>query len=178
MKCFKIFCACINTKNLVQDLRYDDALNTSTEDDSSSTTSRRCKHTGPWSKEEDDVVMRLVGQYGPKRWSLIASNLPGRTGKQCRERWHNQLDPNIKKEGWTDEEDFILTKAHSEVTLVVRCSCNHAISHGFSFSLGTTGWRSRGSFPAAPTMPSRTAGTQPCASAPFRPRPGAFTHPW
>lgn len=32
---------------------------------------------GPWSKEEDDVVIRLVGQYGPKRWSLIASNLPG-----------------------------------------------------------------------------------------------------
>ena len=45
-----------------------------------------------------------VGQYGPKRWSLIASNLPGRTGKQCRERWHNQLDPNIKKEGWSEEE--------------------------------------------------------------------------
>jgi hypothetical protein len=33
---------------------------------------------GPWSKEEDDVVVRLVGQYGPKRWSLIASNLPGK----------------------------------------------------------------------------------------------------
>ena len=33
---------------------------------------------GPWAKEEDDVVIRLVGQYGPKRWSLIASNLPGR----------------------------------------------------------------------------------------------------
>jgi len=32
---------------------------------------------GPWSKDEDDVVTRLVGQYGPKRWSLIASNLPG-----------------------------------------------------------------------------------------------------
>jgi hypothetical protein len=32
---------------------------------------------GPWSKEEDDVVVRLVNQYGPKRWSLIASNLPG-----------------------------------------------------------------------------------------------------
>ena len=70
---------------------------------------------GPWGKDEDDVVMRLVAQYGPKRWSLIASNLPGRTGKQCRERWHNQLDPNIKKEGWTDEEDRVLLMAHTEV---------------------------------------------------------------
>eukprot|EP00802_Teleaulax_amphioxeia_P006698 Tamp_06703.p1 GENE.Tamp_06703~~Tamp_06703.p1 ORF type:complete len:570 (-),score=118.45 Tamp_06703:941-2512(-) len=70
---------------------------------------------GPWAKEEDDVVIRLVGQYGPKRWSLIASNLPGRTGKQCRERWHNQLDPNIKKEGWSEEEDRILLQAHTEL---------------------------------------------------------------
>lgn len=32
---------------------------------------------GPWSRDEDEVVATLVGQYGPKRWSLIASNLPG-----------------------------------------------------------------------------------------------------
>eukprot|EP00961_Rhodomonas_salina_P081593 1097133-Rhodomonas_salina.1 len=76
---------------------------------------RRLTVKGPWTKEEDDVVIRLVGQYGPRRWSLIASNLPGRTGKQCRERWHNQLDPNINKEGWTEEEDYILAKAHTEV---------------------------------------------------------------
>ncbi|KAJ1494059.1 C-Myb R2r3, partial [Baffinella frigidus] len=68
-----------------------------------------------WAKDEDDVVTRLVGQYGPKRWSLIASNLPGRTGKQCRERWHNQLDPNIKKEGWSEEEDMTLLRAHLEL---------------------------------------------------------------
>jgi hypothetical protein len=97
-------------------------MNTSMEEESSSSNSRRYRQNvmkGPWSKEEDDVVTRLVGQYGPKRWSLIASNLPGRTGKQCRERWHNQLDPNIKKEGWTDEEDLILSKAHSEVRIYI-----------------------------------------------------------
>ena len=37
------------------------------------------------------------------------------TGKQCRERWHNQLDPNIKKEGWSEEEDLILLHAHTEL---------------------------------------------------------------
>lgn len=30
--------------------------------------------------------MQLVKQYGAKRWSLIAMHLPGRVGKQCRER--------------------------------------------------------------------------------------------
>ena len=37
------------------------------------------------------------------------------TGKQCRERWHNQLDPNIKKDGWSEEEDLILLHAHTEL---------------------------------------------------------------
>jgi hypothetical protein len=29
----------------------------------------------------------LVNQYGPRKWSAIASHLPGRVGKQCRERY-------------------------------------------------------------------------------------------
>ena len=41
---------------------------------------------GPWTKEEDDLVVQLVQKYGAKKWSLIASHLKGRIGKQCRER--------------------------------------------------------------------------------------------
>lgn len=41
---------------------------------------------GQWTKEEDDKVVRLVNQYGPKKWTLIAKHLKGRIGKQCRER--------------------------------------------------------------------------------------------
>jgi len=52
---------------------------------------------GPWSKEEDDIVMKLVSENGARNWSYIAKNLPGRIGKQCRERWHNHLNPDIKK---------------------------------------------------------------------------------
>ncbi len=40
----------------------------------------------PWSKDEDDIVIELVHQYGPKNWTQIAAQVPGRTGKQCRER--------------------------------------------------------------------------------------------
>ena len=39
---------------------------------------------GPWSTHEDQQLSVLVQQYGPKRWSLIASKLPGRIGKQVR----------------------------------------------------------------------------------------------
>lgn len=41
---------------------------------------------GPWSAEEDAKVKELVAKYGPKKWSQIAQYLPGRIGKQCRER--------------------------------------------------------------------------------------------
>ncbi len=63
---------------------------------------------GPWTKEEDELVMKLVKELGPKNWSYIAKSLPGRIGKQCRERWHNHLNPDIKKERWTDEEDLAI----------------------------------------------------------------------
>ena len=48
----------------------------------------------------------------PSKWSQIASHLPGRIGKQCRERWHNHLNPSISKEAWTSEEDETILKAH------------------------------------------------------------------
>lgn len=69
---------------------------------------------GPWTKEEDDKVIELVSRYGPKKWTLIARQLKGRIGKQCRERWHNHLNPSIKKTAWTDEEDNIIFHAHQQ----------------------------------------------------------------
>ncbi|XP_043699471.1 uncharacterized protein LOC122650175 [Telopea speciosissima] len=67
---------------------------------------------GAWTKEEDDCIFELVERYGCKKWSVIAKSLPGRIGKQCRERWHNHLNPAIKKDAWTKEEDLALIRAH------------------------------------------------------------------
>jgi len=69
---------------------------------------------GPWTKEEDEKVIELVKKYGPKRWTLIAKHLKGRIGKQCRERWHNHLNPDIKKTAWTEEEDKVIFNAHKQ----------------------------------------------------------------
>jgi len=41
---------------------------------------------GPWTEEEDNLVLKLVEQHGPQKWTFIAEHLPGRIGKQCRER--------------------------------------------------------------------------------------------
>jgi hypothetical protein len=70
---------------------------------------------GPWTPEEDLRVVELVHTYGPKKWSLIAQHLPGRIGKQCRERWHNHLNNNINKGPWTEEEDRTIMDAHQRL---------------------------------------------------------------
>lgn len=80
--------------------------------ESSSSYERRA-----WTRNEDDCIIRLVEKYGTKRWSVIAENLnkealgAQRTGKQCRTRWLNHLDPSIKKEPWTAEEERIIYEA-------------------------------------------------------------------
>ncbi|KAG0517430.1 hypothetical protein BDA96_09G088800 [Sorghum bicolor] len=67
---------------------------------------------GPWSKEEDEIIIQMVNKHGPKKWSTIAQALPGRIGKQCRERWHNHLNPGINKDAWTQDEEIRLIHAH------------------------------------------------------------------
>ncbi|KAF0689258.1 hypothetical protein As57867_019206, partial [Aphanomyces stellatus] len=64
----------------------------------------------PWLAFEDDLLVRTVVKYGPKRWGLIASYIAGRNGKQCRERWHNHLNPSIKKGPWDAHEDATLVE--------------------------------------------------------------------
>jgi len=57
-------------------------------------------------------VCKYVELYGTKQWARIALVLPGRKGKQCRERWHNHLNPDINKDAWTNDEDLKLVEAH------------------------------------------------------------------
>ena len=74
---------------------------------------------GPWTKEEDDTIVSCIEQ-GISKWSEIAARIPGRIGKQCRERWFNHLDPAIKKGGWSAEEDRILEEQQALIG-VWRC---------------------------------------------------------
>ena len=46
----------------------------------------------------------LVGQHF-KSWSLLSQKMPGRSSKQCRERWTHHLDPSIFRGEYTAEED-------------------------------------------------------------------------
>ena len=70
---------------------------------------------GPWTPQEDQMIMRCVAEEGPKKWSKIATFLTGRTGKQCRERWINQLDPSISKLPWSPQEDAVLIESRGRL---------------------------------------------------------------
>lgn len=61
------------------------------------------------------MVVLLVSQFGPHKWTQIAEKLEGRIGKQCRERWHNHLNPIIKKNSWSKEEEWILFISHRQM---------------------------------------------------------------
>lgn len=70
---------------------------------------------GPWTKDEDSQLVSLVNAHGPRNWTSLAARMPSRSGKQCRERWLNHLNPDIKKGAWATEEDEMLVELHKTI---------------------------------------------------------------
>ncbi|KAK2441701.1 transcription factor MYB14 [Trifolium repens] len=60
---------------------------------------------GPWSKQEDEILIEYVNRYGSKNWNNVPrfTGLP-RDGRSCRFRWLNQLNPCLKKGRYSEEE--------------------------------------------------------------------------
>lgn len=71
------------------------------------------KGKGSWTALEDQILLEKKAIYG-RKWAKIAAYLPGRQGKQCRERFVNHLDPGLKKGDWTDDEESVLIALHVE----------------------------------------------------------------
>ena len=65
------------------------------------------KGKGSWTQGEDAMLRSQYSLLGPK-WTKIKEMLPGRSAKQCRERFLNHLDPSLKKGDWSDDEEAIL----------------------------------------------------------------------
>eukprot|EP00898_Chlorokybus_atmophyticus_P004380 jgi/Chlat1/4943/Chrsp31S04789 len=64
--------------------------------------------------QEDQLLRSLVLKFGPQNWSLISHGIRGRSGKSCRLRWCNQLNPAVLKTPFTEAEDAAILAAHIE----------------------------------------------------------------
>lgn len=58
---------------------------------------------GPWTREEDEKLMRAVREHGTK-WTRVAIEVGSRNGDQCSKRWNDGLNPEIDHSAWTIEE--------------------------------------------------------------------------
>lgn len=70
---------------------------------------------GAWTKEEDERILQWVKENGTGKWKELSLSIPGRIGKQLRERWYNHLDPTLKKGGFTEAEDEMIIDMHQRV---------------------------------------------------------------
>ena len=68
---------------------------------------------GPWTAEEDKKLVQWVKKQGAMKWSMCSEMIPGRSGKQCRERWYNNLSPDVVKGNWSAKEDYLIFKLFS-----------------------------------------------------------------
>lgn len=76
---------------------------------------------GVWSVEEDSQLRQIV-EKGVLKWSQVAKQLNSvrhngrkiRSGKQCKERWNNHLNPEIRHGQWTAAEDLELLQAYQK----------------------------------------------------------------
>ncbi|OHT08689.1 hypothetical protein TRFO_04752 [Tritrichomonas foetus] len=58
--------------------------------------------------EEDELIARLVGDAKFPQWNEIARSIPGKTGRQCRERYQHYLSPNLSRHPWARWEDELI----------------------------------------------------------------------
>jgi hypothetical protein len=77
---------------------------------------RASVRTGKWTNDEDSKLKNAVQAHGDKKWGATAALVPGRTTKQCWNRWHDELDPSIDRltecmGKWEEEEDIKLKNA-------------------------------------------------------------------
>ncbi|XP_059291319.1 transcription factor MYB62-like [Lycium ferocissimum] len=71
---------------------------------------------GPWTVEEDNLLVHYITNHGEGRWNMLAKHAGlKRTGKSCRLRWLNYLKPDVKRGNLTPQEQLVILQLHSRL---------------------------------------------------------------
>jgi hypothetical protein len=60
----------------------------------------------------DAQLTELVRKYGTDSWNVVAAGMPGKSVRQCRDRWNNYLSPDVNQSLWTEEEDKVVLREY------------------------------------------------------------------
>ncbi|KAL1537117.1 Myb-like DNA-binding domain [Salvia divinorum] len=70
---------------------------------------------GPWTMEEDLILMNYIANHGEGVWNSLARSAGlKRTGKSCRLRWLNYLRPDVRRGNITPEEQLLIMELHAK----------------------------------------------------------------
>jgi hypothetical protein len=143
--------------------------------------SRKSQAKARFTPQEDTILSEAVNLQGASDWGVIAGWLPGRTARQCRERWTNYVNPVLIHGTWTDTEDAVLTEKYAEfgpkwhvIKGYLKGRSKNSVRNRY-FNLNRKGAGTTASRPT-PAAPAGAAADQPptAEAPPKAPEPLAF----
>ncbi|EAY12980.1 Myb-like DNA-binding domain containing protein [Trichomonas vaginalis G3] len=64
--------------------------------------------------EEDLLLYKIVISRSCKNWNEVAAQMGTRNARQCRERWNNYLNPFLRNDPWSPQEDELLISKYKQ----------------------------------------------------------------
>ncbi|CAJ2630702.1 unnamed protein product [Trifolium pratense] len=91
------------------------AMSTTTKREFGNSNEENELRRGPWTLEEDSLLIQYIARHGEGRWNMLAKSAGlKRTGKSCRLRWLNYLKPDIKRGNLSPQEQLLILELHSK----------------------------------------------------------------